>query len=376
MTSFVPYFGRGVTIRTDSHHLFYNHGFQTLAADDVEIRYFSNPLPGTSNIYSDTNVRLEWTASNKDITLYIGETPPDIDNPDYLFSRPWRIVFPDDFLDESLIPDDYRGLDLWIAFRNDTGQLQQVAIIFSHFFAKNTTEVSPSPEPLFFPRHNLYTDNFYDLASEYDPNDSGNPYCFVTPAGPFTGNDGLSMAIPDRGYSISGIVLRRPPVLNSSGIYIADTTIDDPLDVTIGIMAGCGVIAGASTGVFPGRFIPFDTFTIPAGETELKTNILWPVLEGCMLAYTSAEDVFVTAYVDFQPAVNVTYNARTVVQSTGGDPATITHTQGQYNGKPCFQRHFGWAHNLNSTNSGLGGVCMPTLSPRAVGDLVALLGML
>jgi hypothetical protein len=94
-------------------------------------------------------------------------------------------------------------------------------------------------------------------------------------------------------------------------------------------------------------------------------------LEGCPLAYQANSEVEITAYVDHQPSVNVGFVHRDVVQSTPG--GNVSHRQGTYSGLPVFQRHFGWAHNLNSPNAmTLPAICLPTISARAAQDLSTL----
>lgn len=104
---------------------------------------------------------------------------------------------------------------------------------------------------------------------------------------------------PLLGYTVYSITVRRMPVDNGSGVLLAPSTGKSALNVSVGIMEGFGFEA-------QGTFTNIQTFTIPAGQSEVVATVFWPVLSGTPLATTS-KDVQIRAEVNFQPQCHSTF---------------------------------------------------------------------
>jgi len=106
--------------------------------------------------------------------------------------------------------------------------------------------------------------------------------------------DVAGFPVPQKGYCIYEIILRRAPVDNGQGIALAPAADTADLTVTIGVMRGTQY--GTA-----GTFTALQVFTIPAGQAELRASVFWPVLGGTPLAWQCAEALQVFPLVNFQP---------------------------------------------------------------------------
>lgn len=341
----------------DQHHVWNDVGYTTLAADAVGNYSFSIPSTGGNALLE--KMRLEVSAGNRNVTVYVGTDVPDPnDSGTYLFSRAdGRFTFPDDFVAETLDPADYYGTPIFYTFKN-TGSSSQSLHIETSLFYSLAGEDPPLPEPLFFPRYDRLESGRYRMALERDSASllSDQSYRFTPFHSTSTWGDERAMPVPDRGYCVVGLIIRKKPVQNSSGIYIESSGLSQ---VQVGIMAGTGVVAGAETGVYPGEFIQFGSYSVDG--PELIQEVFWPVLEGCPLAFrdVTGEHV-VVAYVNFQPGVNVEFTPYTI-----GTAAQ----QGTYSGKAYLQPHYLFGGNYNASTEIPDGRHIPPISERCYRDL-------
>jgi hypothetical protein len=131
--------------------------------------------------------------------------------------------------------------------------------------------------------------------------------------------------IPQFGYCVSQLTVRRQPVANRAGIKISPSAGTADLPVKIGLMKGFSFDAA-------GLFTEMLTITIPAGQASVTVPVFWPVLGGTPLAYQCAESVIVLAAVNFQPMMYSTFNPATVTVDGTPQPA------GYYGGPVWFSQ--------------------------------------
>lgn len=176
----------------------------------------------------------------------------------------------------------------------------------------NTIQVqnSTAPNGLFF---NTTTDGLGVTV----PNKEGYSYHIADPA------SSDNRPIPEYGYCVSSITIRRQPVDNGSGIAIAPTTGTANLSVAIGIMENFGFDSA-------GTFTALQTIVVPAGQASITTTVFLPVLSGTPLAYQATEVVFIRCEVNFQPIVQSSFSPSTVTFE--GSPYVV----GYYNGTPFY----------------------------------------
>ena len=344
--------------------------WQALAPADMAaggVAYYTITIPNRPNGSVLESTKMEFGVKNDGVTVYVSNVDfPDPATPaSYLFSKANGIVFPDDFLAASLLPDTYENGPLHITVKNTSGTAQTISPLYS-VLTSRAAEDPPRPEPRFFGKLSPYDSDSRLNRAQMEPtgvvdkNIATDAYLFTmsddyngpVPA-PGTGYPTFKNFMrPTRGYCVSDLLIKRMPRMNPVGIMEPDHPPTE-VQVKIGVMAGSGVIAGAVYGCYPGQFIEFETVIIPAGESELRWNTFYPVLQGCPLAYQCAEEVIVLAAVNFQPAVNVDFqSAWVVVPVVGGDQYFRT---GTYSGYPRVQRHFGFAWNLADPDYGVGG---------------------
>lgn len=360
----VPYW------RNDSHHEWYEQGYYTLTTNQKHSSLIFISDPGAEVLLEKR--RYEVGNNNPDVKVYVGAGPdvPDPDNPStYLFSQTGRgFIFPDDFIANSLTPSDYYGANILYTFRNETLAQQTIHVEHS-IFSSIAGEDPPLPEPLFFPRHDVTVADATNMRLEYGiavPATGGDASVLLTQSdyGGWAADYDKAFPIPSRGYAVRALIIRNRPVLNSSGVSIPSAGVST---VKIGIMVGAGVIAGATVGVYPGDFLEFAEYSLTASESEKHVEVLWPVIEGCPLAYQSTVgNHVITALVDFQPGVNVGFVMR--------DGADLVQ-QGDYSGKPYFHSHLSHATDSNEFDILNATVQLP-LSARMYNDLYTLLNSL
>lgn len=142
----------------------------------------------------------------------------------------------------------------------------------------------------------------------------------------FPGNEDVTATnpVPQSGYCVYSLTVRRKPVNNLSGVALAPSSGTAALDVKIGIMEGFGFKT-------KGTFTAIQTVTIPAGEASIAVPVFLPVISGTPLAYQCAEVVTVRALVNFQPMMHSSFLPVTT-KVNGFDYVT-----GFYNGKPWYQ---------------------------------------
>jgi hypothetical protein len=122
-----------------------------------------------------------------------------------------------------------------------------------------------------------------------------------------SGFAGLPPPIPQRGYMIYSVLVRRQPKLARAAmakhrsIYLPPTAVADlqALDVKVGFFAG--LTHTSFDAIDKGTFNSLVTVTIPEGELEARVAVAWPVLYGTLLVYQADDPVFVEALVNFQP---------------------------------------------------------------------------
>lgn len=372
MSSVCPYWA------TDSHHFWHDFGYASIEPDSQANYYDFIPETGSDAMLERRH--FEYTANNEDLVIFVGTDIPLPGNPaSYLFVKTDGTVrFPEDFIDNFLTPSDYYGSSIFFAVYNPTVATLTSHFVLSHFYSSEGEGSSasdalphslPYAEPLFFPRRNLTGDDRYDMkleegtfASQLLSNIS---YRFTElEYSPLWGGETeRAMPIPDRGYCITGLIIRRRSEANDYGIAVAPTTASE---VKIGIMAGTGVFSGAIWGSYPGEFLEFETYTLTGGQSVRFIEVFWPVLAGCPLAYQDITgEHTISAMVDFQPAVNVGFRGRTVAGS---------EQQGSYSGKPNFQGRFLLAQNLNNSSViPYEWLLLPPISARSFEDINDLL---
>jgi hypothetical protein len=129
--------------------------------------------------------------------------------------------------------------------------------------------------------------------------------------------------IPQSGYSVYAINIRRQAVNNASGVPAAPSTGTAALEVKLGLMVGFSFD-------FAGVFTELFTATIPAGQASTTINTFLPVTSGAPLAYQSADELMVRAAANFQPMMYSLFSpAKTKVSAQDW-------LVGYYNGAPWF----------------------------------------
>lgn len=368
----------------DPYHSWSVRSPQNILAGTTEFLFFGIFIASGS---VEAGKRIEWSCHNRNVTAYIsipslGDYPDPTDPTTYHHATTTGyFTWPDDFAS----PIDYEGYFITIAVKNDTADTQTIHEVTSSFLPLDG-ESPPLPDPNFFP-----TTEPNNGQSGFDTGTSlgitfGESYIF----GPIDNNGRIypnfNLPVPQRGYMIRSITIRRKQVENSAGLMVDETATDSPACfVDVGIMAGAGVIAGAINGSYPGDFITFDTITMGTGVNEVTQSAMYPVLDGAPLAYqvtpvvgdaTLYMDIY--ASVEFQPAINNTFVC--------DDPTSYPVT-GSFNGYPYLSNTWGWMLNQNSPDStsimhvsqqgskhrtGANDV-MPPISAKAISDLYTFL---
>lgn len=172
-----------------------------------------------------------------------------------------------------------------------------------------------SDNPVFFPAATFGTNQIEPFSYNLAPN------LFETPINPWPENTPLDcyLSIPTSGYCIFDLRIRRAPVANVNGIFLAPSSGTADLVVDIGVQQN-------ATFATSGTFSLIQSFTIPAGQAELHTQVFWPVIGGAPIAYQSVGDVNVFASANFQPAIFSNYWP--VV--TSGQPSPGNHEWSAY----------------------------------------------
>ena len=110
--------------------------------------------------------------------------------------------------------------------------------------------------------------------------------------------------IPQRGYVIHSVLVRRVPVLTVEetdahpSIYLPP---NDLPEITATIGQYLGVAHTSLESVDKGTFTALTTVTIPEGELEARVNVFWPVVWGAPLWYQCTSELRVEALVSWQP---------------------------------------------------------------------------
>lgn len=376
----------------DQHHQwgglrqYHDQPILPIPFSDPEFSYFGSMIM-PNNDSGNTQLSklvMEHCWLNRNVELYLSLTDyPDPDNAatyDFKETTKGFFTFPQDFIDYGLIPSAFYGQEVFITMYNRQPTAQPYGSCTSVFYSL-TGEEPPYPEPNFFRRHSLYNDKKYDMALPDGGDGLGvgrTNYVFTHSS---AGGTDKCYPVPDRGYVVHGLSFKRKPVPNASGIRVEATDLSDAITIKVGIMAGTGVVAGASVGVFPGRFIEFMEFDIAIGDVSSTFPVFFPVLEGHPLAYIvtspSGAEVLATAYVTFQPMANVGFVHGTRQVSGAGGSIPPPFRTGAWCGKPYLLKHIFWAENLNNDD--------PDFLPRVVdlpkgaevgGDMFNLLTML
>ena len=176
---------------------------------------------------------------------------------------------------------------LYILAFNNTGSTQIVT------FTERTEIVIGGrwqQMPIFFPSLGIELDPVNQASGVYE-------YFSNVPFESDSSDDGQPNLIPQRGYEIYNVLVRRRPVLTGKW-YLPPTDMPE-LDVDVGFFTGLAHTTFEA--INKGTFNSLVTVTIPEGELEAEVAVSWPVLYGTMLVYQASESVFVEARVNFQP---------------------------------------------------------------------------
>lgn len=172
--------------------------------------------------------------------------------------------------------------------------------------------------------------------------------------------------VPPSGYCIYDVVVRRTPVDNGNGIFLAPSAGQPALEIDIGVMVG----ASWST---PGTFTLLQTVTIAANAAEYRFQPFWPVIGGAPLAWQPhagySGTVQIYAGVNFQPAVFSNYWPYVVT----GQPSPGNHEFDAY-----FRTDLGWQltyRSILSNPAQTTGALLPIASDF-YNDLTTVLGLL
>lgn len=345
--------------------------------------------------------RLEYTVSNRNITIYVARSDVHNDYPDpndpstYAFkSEKGYFRYPEDFT----FPEAIEGGGFLVTLQNNTSQPQAWQVVISEFAPPQPWDgiSAPDPTPRFFPIQEPYSSQYPTLAStkriwgdsirfgpiEDIPNTVGP---LTSPAWP------VAYPCPQRGQHVREILIRRKPVRNAAGIFVPMATVDmKEKDILIGIMAGAGIISGAIYGSYPGDWCSLgltqDVYTIAAGQNELRVAVSYFVLKGCPLAYYVKDadgnedgeefEIFCTA--EFQPQVNNTFVPTGEVLKDS-DIGHVLHVEGGWYGQPFVSNTFLWGDNLNDytpaidVRHGYHKIIQPPISARPIKQLYDLL---
>lgn len=196
----------------------------------------------------------QYSANEEYLTTSMRKPVPDPPDADIatmtpgIKSRParWPVIRDTDAETLTYFPKDVNGWSLSEAFSYDLWQARHG---------------QPSPEETDYNRDNIYS-----------------------PTGDSSA-DAPTKLIPTIGYCIFDIVVRRMPVGDPA---VAPSTGTADLIVNLGVMR-------------LGVFVQMGTVTILAGNAGAHLPVFWPVFEGCSVAYQCAEQLVVTAAVNWQP---------------------------------------------------------------------------
>lgn len=215
------------------------------------------------------------SASPATVTVYVSTATNEIDpnNPaTYDASAVGSVTLPDDFA--------WAGNGtVWYLMKNNTATATSVSMR-TVLCIKDDDGVYPGDTPVFF---NTLTSGL-SAFENYS-------YNIATTSPRSLGK----IEIPQSGYCVYEVVIRRSPVWSGS-VMVIPSTGEAALTVKLGMMHD-------ATFATAGTFVEFDTFTILADEGSVTTTVFWPVLSGAALAYQCDEIVDVMAYVNFQPLV-------------------------------------------------------------------------
>jgi hypothetical protein len=363
LRGYVPYWA------TDENHRWTTYPSRSLPTPTLSYDYNTfGPILIGLDFTQGWNI--EWSCGNRELTVYVSATDFVADPPvpgTYIFSDPKgffslhpSLANPDIYVfelsDGSFIDaSPYLGSNIVITLYNPTATGQRYQTIISYF--KPTSGEQPAlPDPAFFPKMEPATQSGFMNGGIFYP--GGDSFRFGPSAVPFSldTNAGRQFPCPQRGQHVRELVIQRMPIRNSSGCYVIPTTSDEKV-IWIGLMAGAGVVAGAIYGSYPGDWMDFQTFTIPADTNEYRVSVSYPVLEGCPLAYWVEETVHGTeddeefsifASVEFQPAVNNTFvPKREIIENIEGQPTSLL--QGSFSGPPYLSNTMLFHDNLNNT---------------------------
>ena len=335
----------------DEHHIWAVQT-QPPAVPAGEVSYSTYELPIESGCIAAGWV-YEYTLDNRELEIYVSwnDYPDPNDVSTFQFkSTKGFYSFPADFPSSFGIDDGAHSL--WVTVKNPTATSQTFREVISIFKPDGTEAANdpPWPEPRFFPYQEP------NNVVRNTGNGWGDSYLF----GPWTGTDATIIhkpfPCPQRGQHIRELLIRRLPVRNSAGIYVPPDTEDmEEKEVFVGLMAGAGVISGAIYGSYPGDWVDFNSYTIPAGENELRVSVSYFVLQGAPLAYyvkdtlgsEDDEEFEIFASVEYQPAVNNTFISWGEETING-----VSRLRGGFHGPPWVNNTMLYAENLNGDYSG------------------------
>lgn len=326
----------------DQLHVF-DYIERTLSPGETYLTLMSVPAAGDYQV-------LKLALTDPNIVFYVSDAgTPDPDDPgSYDFTGTEGFKIPDDVPPAEL--SNYEGGLAFILLKNPTAAAITFEIRRTFFYVPDGDLPYPGDYPLFRPTDDSGRAYFEDFS-----------YCLDG------GNFSVSVQnteIPERGYCVTEILVRRKPVNNGFGIALAPSTGEAELEIKIGVMRG-------ATDETPGTFIEFTTLTIPADEADSGPQaVFWPVILGAPLAYQCDEAVMVFAQCNFQPLI--------LTQFTPVVDANALLPRGTYSGRPmlAYQDYslFRFASFGNST-PGSFTVTFP-LSATVYNDLEALLNLL
>jgi len=165
--------------------------------------------------------------------------------------------------------------------------------------------------------------------------------------------------IPQLGYCVYSINVRRLPIDNGFGIFLSPSTGTTDLSVDIGIMSG---FSWSSAGTFQ----KLATVTIPAGQAGITMDVFWPVISGTPIA-ANRSDVVVRASVNFQPMMHSQFFPEST--NKAGQPYSI----GRYNGEAWYDQNKAM---LTFTNANPQAPIVLPISSTVLNDLESLLNLL
>lgn len=180
-----------------------------------------------------------------------------------------------------IVPGFEKGVFWYFSIQNTTGQQLPVSIKIAVLYG--------GAEP-----YSSFFGMTLNSSGEYVPQIEGFSYHFDNV------DDFNLRPIPQYGYCIYSVTVRRRPVPNEVGIATAPSIGTTDLPVHLGVQRSAGY--GDS-----GTFENLQLITIPAGQASVTVPLFWPVLKGNFLVVQESEDVVVRASVNFQPMLHSSF---------------------------------------------------------------------